>query len=149
MNIKRKNIRNDKKQIKEAKYNVSEWEWLKLQLEIYALKYKSEMYSVLFDFTSGKRYKIICKIFSKHAYTMIANKTARAEQLEYYEDWAEKEKQVIKEILNSLPILKKTIDLNKDVEYQIMYSYGMGASLICAFKNKKVDWSQTEDSTVT
>lgn len=126
---------------KDTIFNVTEWDWFKLQLELYALKYRAEMYSVLFDFESDKKGRILCRIFGKYAETMLANNATRTEQLEYYKDWVGKEKQAIGEILKSIPVLNKTLDLQKNVVYQIMYSYGMGATLICEFKEGKVVWS--------
>jgi len=137
------NIKGKRKKLqvnKKIKFDVSEWDWFKLQLELYALKYCAEMYSVSFYFESDRQGRILCRIFGKHAETMLANNATRTEQLEYYKDWVGKERQAISEILKSIPLLNKTFDLEKNVVYQIMYSYGMGATLICEFKGGKVIW---------
>ena len=127
---------------RDTPFTVTEWDWLKLQLEMYSIEHRSEMYSVLFNFQSDKQGRIICMIYGKHADTMVENKAAKKEQLEYYKSWVRVEKQQIKKALKALPVLRREFNVDKDVVFRIMHHYGMGWSVICEFVEKKIEWKK-------
>jgi hypothetical protein len=137
-------------------FRVTEWDWFKLQLRIHALEYSGEAFgeSYRFDtavptiFTSGARIDahVICSIYGDHVQTMIERGASKQEQLAYYLDWIEGQKQVMDTILESLPSLRSTLDLTSDVAYLIVYNYGMGGGPVCAVVNGEPRWSRAVGS---
>lgn len=130
----------------ETPFTLTEWEWFKLKLELYSLRTRSEMYSVSFDFRLERDEKLDCLIYARHAQTMIEQQAGREEQLEYYEGWVRTEKTHLAEVLDELPVMRDELDLNRHVRFLIMYSYGMGSSIICEFLGDKLTWRASPDN---
>jgi hypothetical protein len=98
----------------ETPFVVTEWEWFKLKLELYSLHYRSELYAVVFDFPSNKEVKVHCRIYGKHAGTMMEEQATRKQQLEYYRGWVRMEKRQINNRLRELPVLRHHFSVEKD-----------------------------------
>lgn len=127
---------------KNATYNVTEWEWLEIQLKLYSLYIRSEIYSVLYEFDFYKEGEIVCAIYAKQIQEMVENKSDKKEQLEYYYDWVRAEKNYFSKTLEKLPALKNEFDIEKDIKFEIRYDYGMGASTVCEIIGDTITWEE-------
>lgn len=139
-------------------FKVTEWEWFKVQLRLHALEYSAEMFGERYQFnatvpnigspTKKVSAQVICSIYGKQVQDMIENGVSREEQLEYYADWVEGQKQVMEKILEELPDLRSKLDQNMDVAFVILYNYGMGSCPVCIFMDGAVHWSEAAMSFV-
>lgn len=139
---------------KNAIYRVTEWEWLKLQIKLSTMDSKSETLSARYEFRDSKepamfnfrkaslprKVDIVCMIFGAYTNELIRSGASKKEQLEYYPGWVRLEKQRMEKILNTLPILKKQLNLNTHAAFLIMHHYGMGSSRVCMFLGDEVTW---------
>ena len=125
-------------------FAVSEWEWLKLQLRVYSLENRAEIYGEYYDFDENG--KVICNIFGKQVQGMVDNKANQTEQLEYYRGWVQGVKRNLEKILSRLSGLSKSFDMKSDLVVRIRYSYGMGASLVCELVGDSVKWAKSNES---
>jgi len=123
---------------KNTPYNVTEWQWLKLQLKLHQLEYTAELFSTIFEFPENG--KIECRIFAMQVQDMVENKASKEEQLEYYEDWADMARRIVLEKIQDLPVLSIEFDIMKDLVISIHHHYGMGASSICEFHGSQIVW---------
>ena len=115
-----------------------------MRLRIRSLEAQSEKHKVFYTFGEDEDESatlIICDIFAEHARTMIDDETSRREQLDYYVDWVEMEKEQLRHIWEDLPNLSQELDPDTDVEFNIMYSYGMGSSPVCVIRGKQITWT--------
>lgn len=126
----------------DTRFHVTEWSWLEVRLELRSLRLRSELYSVSFELDQPTQPPILCRIYGLEASRMVERNATREEQLEYYRDWFEMEREALIEELGRLPVLGKEIDLDHHVAFAIMDHYGMGSSEICRFHGGTVIWSE-------
>jgi hypothetical protein len=124
---------------KDTPYTITEWDWLKVRLQLHAVWIRSTMYAVDFDFDREDG-RLGCLIYGKHASTMVRERATHKEQLEYYRGWVQMEKDFIRKILKGLPVLRRELQLERDVVFLIMDNYGMGSIPICQIVGRKVVW---------
>ena len=119
----------------------SEWAWFKLQLRLYALERHSDpalsVQRFTFDDEAGT---VTCAIWRPMTQQLIDDKAGRAEQLSFYENWVDVERTSIAGILSELPTLSREFDLERDLIFEILYDYGTGSYLVCAFQDEQVTW---------
>jgi hypothetical protein len=123
---------------KDTPYNVTEWEWLKLQLQVRALLKQGSEHGESFEFDQGA--PICCRVYCSSIERMLNSKVSRKQQLICYRSWARGVKQDVEEVLANLPVLKREFDPDGDVIVEIMCDYGTGAYRVCALKGKHVEW---------
>lgn len=135
---------------KNINYQVTEWDWFKLQLKLYAVESRGTKWYIHFIFnpkeTPGykdRNVEIICEIFNL-AMDEILDVTKDKETLlkEFFNGWVEMEKRALSDILKDIPILGKEFDLEQHISFEIMRCYGMGSTLICTFIGSDVVWSK-------
>jgi hypothetical protein len=146
---------------KNSPRTITNWEWLRLRLELYALRARSQAYSVDFLLISkfnaplfescglGTSAQLACRIFAEQTLEMVDRKAPRAKQLEYYRDWAHAEGAQIQNILDEVRIEPRDFSIQRDVGFVIMYSYGMGGFPVCSITQKRVRWINTSKLTVS
>lgn len=120
---------------------VTEWEWLKLQLRLYAQESKGELFGIRFGFTDDPCH-IHCKIFNS-CFDQIFKETKDRDQIyeEYISGWVEMENEIILKIISTLPETSKTFNTKEDLIYEIMWDYGTGSSVVCTINGNKIDWN--------
>lgn len=120
---------------------LSEWAWFKLQLRLYALEHHSDPELSVQRFTFDDAAGIVtCTIWRRATQQLIDDKAKRAEQLSFYQNWVDVERASIAAILSDLPTLSKEFDLQRDLIFEILYDYGTGSYLVCAFTDGQVTW---------
>ena len=134
-------------------FKITEWEWFKVQLRLHALEYSAAMFGKRYQFNATVpniaapanklRVPVLCTIYGQQVQTMTEKGDSREEQLAYYRDWVEGEKQLIDRVLEDLPDLRSRFDPNRDVAFVIVYNYGMGGHPVCTFIHGAVHWSET------
>jgi hypothetical protein len=146
---------------KNARFRLREWDWFKLRLDLEAVRARSELLSFDFEFRDiltprilrayglPSEVEVICRVFGAHCQRMVEENAPRSEQLEYYRDWVEAQKELIEKILAELPVLRRRLRLDKHFAFVIMYNYGMGASEVCRFIGSTLTWSAPPKSEVT
>ncbi len=120
-------------------FAVTEWEWLKLQLRLYAVERSPETWIERFSFDDERR-TIACSIWCKTTQRLIEEKADRARQFSFYSNWVEVETIQVSTLLQQLPVLSTEYDLRRDLAFEILYDYGMGSSLVCEFSAGEVTW---------
>src|SRR5688572_18674142 len=112
-------------------YNVTEWDWFKLQLQIYALQRRAGLFSFFFEFKE----EINCVVCSMHGVSIedtLKETTEKSILFEdYFSSWIRSVNREIAKILAALPSLSQEFDIEKNLEFEIMHDYGMGASFVC------------------
>jgi hypothetical protein len=117
---------------------VTEWEWFRLKLDLYALQRRADSWSFLFGAeTPGK---LTCSIWYAMVQQLVDAQASRARQLEFYANWVEVQKQAIRAILQGIPTLRTEFDVDRDVVFEILYDYGMGSYVVCEFDAQGVQW---------
>jgi hypothetical protein len=125
---------------KDVPFTVTEWEWLKLQLEIRTIRSETaSLWIKRFNF-DDENGKVICLIWCDTARKMVNKKASRDEQISFYETWVSSEQLIFKETLQTLPTLREQFNIEKDLVFQILFDYGMGSSLICEYRSGEFIW---------
>ena len=119
---------------------ISEWEWLKLKLEMLALHEKAPACTLGFSF-DDQTGKITCSFWYEVTVQLVQARASQEEQLSYYETWVTNAKYQINRVLQTIPVLSTEFDVDRDVEYEVLYDYGMGATLVCRFSANGVYWN--------
>jgi hypothetical protein len=122
-------------------FTVTEWDWFKLQLRVFALERNAPMYAIHFDFTDEPNH-VVCEIYNQ-ALDSILEETKDKETLyeEYFQGWVRMELEEVESIVNGLPYLKENFDLQKNMSFEIRSDYGMGSSIICTITGEDVVWN--------
>lgn len=121
---------------------ITQWDWLTVQLRLYSLESRGNAYSVMFDFEreESEISQVRCSIYAHQTQRMIDGKASKKEQLSYYRDWAAGERQQILRIAKSIPGINARRLVRDLLLFEIMYDYGMGASVVCEIKGRAVRW---------
>ena len=123
---------------KNTPYRPTEWEWLKLRLEVHSLLNRGSEYCEMFEF--DQEIPISCRIQSSSIDRMVSRKMPRKEQLVCYRSWARSVKRHVEEILAGLPVLRREFDPDRHLVVEIMRDYGTGAYRFCSLRGKHVHW---------
>src|SRR4051794_30514672 len=110
-----------------SRFEITEWDWFKLQVRVYALERRSENYSLRFEL-GDEAPSVICDIIIG---SEVLRGESRDEQAAYYSDWVRRERGVLSKLLERLPQLSRVLDITRDVQFTILRNYGMGSSPIC------------------
>jgi len=112
-------------------FNVTEWDWFKLQIRLQALELGGRLFVTRYNFPEpGDRTRwrsrfpnadVECLFWCKTTEELLEKKARRAEHLEFYETWVQSEQQKLREILRDLPMLSKQIDLHKNVVFTVLH----------------------------
>jgi hypothetical protein len=127
---------------KKIDFKVSPWEWFKLSLRVAALEAKGSSITVRYDFDEGERRGVICRIYLTDAQTMQSDDVNKREQLRFYKGFVRFQITDIRSVLKDIPELQKTLNIQRDVNFEILYSYGMGSALVCTITGNKVKWEK-------
>jgi hypothetical protein len=126
---------------KSENFNVTEWDWFKLQLQIYALQRRAALFSFFFEFKE-EPYSVVCSMHGVSIEDTLKEETDKSILYgEYFSTWVRPIKEDIAKVLTTLPKLGQEFDLEKDLQVEIMHDYGMGASLICRIIGSEVFWN--------
>jgi len=127
---------------KKTTFTLTEWDWFKMQLQIYALQCRAEAFSFSFEFKE----ELDCVVCSMHGVSIkeVLRETTEKSVLfeEYFSGWIRSVKREVAKFLEALPVLRQDFDLEKNLEFEIMYDYGMGASLVCRIIGREVFWDE-------
>lgn len=119
----------------DPEYKITERDWLKVQLDLYSLKYSGRENAVGFEV---KWNEIICNINTSSVANMRHHKTPKEEQEKAFLNWASVQRHFVSDILCRLPTLSKLIDLNRDLIVNINDDYGKGAVTICKIRGDQI-----------
>ncbi len=122
-----------------APFTLTEWEWFKLQLRLYAIERSAGGLVARFTF-DDENHTAKCAVWCKTTQELIDKKADKERQLLFYENWVEVESAQIATLLQQLPALSKQFDVGRDIRFEILYDYGMGSSLVCEFNAGEVMW---------
>lgn len=124
---------------------VTEWDWFRLKLDLYATRMRTPVYKIDFEFEQDKKTgerRVICTIACKTTQMLVKRKASRRQQLKHYRDWIRKEKKHIADVLSDIPILGQDLDLERDITFVIVYSYGTGAVGVCECVGGEFMWKK-------
>ncbi len=135
-------------------FQVSEWDWFKLQLRLTRLELNGKLFRTVYNFDdeigdSSKQFpeaQIRCLFWCKTTDDLIRKRAPRSEHLEYYKGWVESEETNIVEFAAAFPHLRNELNPTKHILYTILHKYGMGSIPVCEFYGGKVIWRMTEES---
>lgn len=123
-------------------YKLTEWDWFKLQLQIYALQRRAALFSFFFEFKE----EINCVVCSMHGVSIeetLKETTEKSILMEdFFSSWIPSIKRQVSKVLAALPVLSQEFDLETNLEFEIMHDYGMGASLVCRIVGREVSWNE-------
>src|SRR5690349_11177208 len=123
-------------------YNVTEWEWFQLKLKLYSLEYRGLAWVTRFSYPEPG--KVRCAIWCNTVQDLIDKKADRKKQLKFYENWVLSERYQITRLLEDIPVLKSEMDIDRDIEFEILYDYGMGSETVCSFDSAGIHWRMDE-----
>jgi len=123
---------------KKNPFTLTEWDWFKMQLQIYALQRRATVFSFSFEFKE----ELDCVVCSMHGVSIEETLRETTEKSvlfgEYFSSWTRSVKREVAKFLEALPVLRQDFDLEKNLEFEIMQDYGMGASLVCRIVGSEV-----------
>jgi len=90
--------------MKNVPYLVTEWEWLKVKLNLGSLMRQGKMRREMFNFVDPST--VICAIYSSPTVHLVDSKTSREDQLTYYSSWNDSIKKIVHE--DDLPLHFRT-----------------------------------------
>jgi len=126
--------------IGDAEFNITEWDWLKLSLDVLGLRSKGNYVSTHYQFDDTAR-TITCLIHWSWSDNAKKEKVSREKNLEVYLGWYKSQVQQIKQIMERLPQMKASFDFNKHFILKMLQETpGMSPNLICRFEGNKVVW---------
>jgi hypothetical protein len=126
----------------DAPFLVTEWEWLKLTLRLYALEFCTGEEEVQrFDCDSIPD-TIICNISSEHAENMTMLQVPQHDQLAYYQDWANGIKSTVARLVEACPVLQHTFDVETHLIVRLLHPYSPYPPLICEIIGETVRWDE-------
>lgn len=121
---------------------IREWDWFKLQLTILALQEKAATKSISFRF-EDETGKVVAMLWNEDVEQFLESRASQEDQLAMYNGWVIWLMVQIKEILKTMPTLEREFDISS-LEIEILHDYGMGSSLVCAYKGGElVKWNHT------
>ncbi len=127
----------------DAPFEVTEWDWFKLQLELSALRGRGQSVGKLYYFCDKDK----TVTFSLYWLLDPKEKTSRVSRekhLEAYMSWLIHEKRLISELLGRMPILRSSFRVEEHLTFNVLYQYRGDTSpmLACQIKGKNVEWSE-------
>lgn len=140
--------------IGQKQFNVTEWDWFKLQIRVQALERAGKLFVTRYNFpepgdrTKESRFhnaRAQCLFWCKTTEDLLKKKAPRVKHLEFYETWVQSEKRMLREILRDLPVLSREMDLDKNVVFTVLHDYGGGSVPVCHFYDERVHWDMPPD----
>lgn len=137
-----------------AKYSITEWEWLKVQLRLRSREISAPKFQTRYTFADspGQSLKqrfpdavIECSFWCETTKLLLEKKASRTEHLEYYSRWVHSEEVRLGEIIASFPEMSKEFDFKRHIAYAILHAYGMGSLAICHFYGEEFRWPVSRD----
>ena len=132
----------------DAPIQLTEWDWLGLQLSIHSLKREAALWSVVYNLSDSPPH-INCLIWCDTTQGLIDNNSSIDEHRKFYDTWIRSQKSEIGKLLAKLPVLGQEFDTTRDVTYEILYSYGMGSSLVCEYTVDGFFWRYPQTPPLT
>jgi len=122
-------------------FQVTEWDWLKLQLDVVALKSRGNYVSKLYHFNDDKR-TITCSVYLSDLQEERTRQVSRQEDLETYMDWLRSEQMIISKLMERLPKMQSSFDFKKQFVLEILQERpgGMSPHMICRIEGDEVIW---------
>ena len=126
---------------REARFNLTEWDWFEVQLQLYALQRRASLFSFFFEFEEADY--IVCRMHGT-SIEEVLRETAKKEILfgDYFSGWTRSVKRDVARLLKRLPLLSAEFDVEENLVFHIMWDYGMGAELICRIRGEDVLWNE-------
>lgn len=126
--------------IGDAIFKVTEWDWLKIQLDLEALKSRGNYVSKHYCFDDDNR-TITCSISWKYSKEEKTEKVLKRENLEVYMGWLKAEQMIIKKIMEPLSNMRTSFNLKKHFILEMLQETpGMSPNLICQIKGDEITW---------
>ena len=126
--------------IGDAAFNITEWDWLKLSLDVLGLRSRGNYVSIHYQFDDTER-TITCLIHWSWSDTVKKEKVSREKNFEVYLGWYKSQVQQINKIMERLPQMKASFDFNKHFSLRMMQETpGMSPNMICAITGDDVSW---------
>lgn len=132
---------------KDATYEVSEWEWLSMNLRLYSIESRGTSWHVHYHlrgidpeiYFSRTDAEIVCNIYCAAVEDLFAESKEEVEEI--LTGWARGEKKRLASFISRLPATGGEIDLERDFLVEVMQDYGMGASVLCEIVGHSLKWT--------
>lgn len=127
---------------KETPVSLTEWDWFKLRLKVYALERRAALSSFDFEFDKDDDY-VVCEMHGSSIERVLKETTDKDELFgEYFSGWTLDIKREVAAVLKGLPVLGAEFDVDKNLVFDIVWDYGMGGSLVCRVRGAEVSWDE-------
>ncbi len=110
---------------KEAPILLTEWDWFKIYLQMYALQRRAALFSFSFEFERDDY--VVCSMHGS-SITEVLKETTNKEELlgSYFSGWIGSVKREVANVLRRLPVLGEGFSLDGNLVFEIMWDYGSG-----------------------
>lgn len=130
-------------------YQISELDWLKLQLRVLSLENRSENMWVVYSLSQEKsenseahELQIVTRIYNLKIDEILDDLNSKDELLAvYFRGWVSLEKKKIASIVKNLPHLRQEFDLERNLVFEICKDLVSSSFLICSIVGDDVSWN--------
>jgi len=119
-------------------FTITEWDWLKTQMNIFSLQSKGNLISFSYQFDDNNA-SVACSIHFKTD-QLPKDKESKDRFINSAQSFIQVERFKLEKILNNLPVLKSWFDIDKHVTFNLLNDYGTGSALMGTVRDTEVKW---------